>query len=122
MEADTAILRFSLAELRAAGRRMKVRLQRFPATGIFGDANRHRTLWSELRHELQHGPTLMLESTWHDTLLPFARDVVAKTPEHTKTLLCWYLTYYQGREPDGTIDEEALANAVCESVKELAAW
>lgn len=121
MEPDTAILRFSLAELRAAGRRMRHRLQRFPATGIYGDDYRHRTLWSELLFEMEHGPDSMLEGAWHDTLLPFAREVVAKTPEHAKVLLCWYLTYFDGGEPDGTIDDEALANAVCRAVKELAA-
>lgn len=119
MEADSAIIRFCLAELRAAGRRMRHRLQRFPATDIYGDDHRHRTLWDELRFEVENGPTLELEAAWEDALRPMARDVIEHMPAHTQALIGWHLSSLKSNDPEESFDEEEAINAVCDAACEL---
>lgn len=122
MKAGRAITRFALAELQAAGRRMRHRLQRCPASGVYGDNTLHRTLWDEFRHDLKFGPAPALEDAWDHTLRAFASGIVERMPTHTQALLGWHLANLELIEPDDVIDQEALVGAVCEAAREIAAW
>lgn len=120
MDADTALMHFCMAELRAAGRRVSWRLQRLPASGIYGDDFGRRTLWDELRYEVENGPTELLEGAWEVTLAPIASDVIAKMPDHTKHLLSWHLNSFEEESPHDAIDMSALVQAVCECARQQA--
>lgn len=122
MEASRAIIRFALVELEAAGRRMRFRLQRCPATGVFGDHTGHRTLWDELRHDMKHGPAPALEVAWDQTLSALAFGVLERMPKHTQALLSWHLASLDPDLPDDAINEDALIDAVCDAAREIAAW
>ena len=122
MEADRAITRFALAEFAAAGRRMRHRMQRYPATRIYGDDSGHRTLWDELCHEAANGPAPALESAWEHTLSSFAIAVVEQMPSHTKAILSWHLASLEDDEPSDGIYAEALIEAVTAATREIAAW
>lgn len=121
MEPETAITRFAMAELTAAGWRMAHRLRRIPASGIYGDAYEHRTLWAELRFEASNGPTDLLETAWDQTLHPFAKDVSSKLTQHTKVLLSYYLDEFPDNGRCGAVDENAICLAICNVTRELAA-
>jgi hypothetical protein len=120
MEPETAITRFALAELAAAARRMAHRLRRIPASGIYGDAHRHRTLWDELRFAAANGPGIFLEDAWEQTLRDICKGVLEGMPGHSKALLSWHLTSLGESTPDDAIDEAALRDAVCTAVMKLA--
>ena len=120
MEAEAAITRFCIAELRAAAKRMVHRLRRDPATGIYGHARSHRTLWDELQFEATNGPTGQLESAWQAALQPHASGIVASMAPHTQALLSWHLASLELADPDDGIDEQAICEAICLSLKCLA--
>lgn len=122
MEASRAITRFALVELEAAGRRMRYRMQRLPAAGIFGDDTGHRTLWDELRFDIQNGPAPALEVAWDQSLRAIAFDVVERMSEHMQALLSWHLASLDTDLPDDGVNEDALIEAVCGAAREIAAW
>ncbi len=103
------------------GRRGAYRLQRMPATGIYGDDHGHRSLWDEYRFEAQEGPTPALESAWDQALSQVAQDVIEKTHAHTKALLSWHLLSMEEEEASDAIYQEGLEQAALEALTELAA-
>ena len=78
---------FASAELPALTRKVVYRLQRIQAPGIYGGDPEYKTLWDEYCHELQHGPTSLLERAWDQTLNPILSDVVDHIPHHHAVLL-----------------------------------
>lgn len=61
-------------------------MQRFPASGIFGDQP-HRTLWDEYCHERHFGSHDALESAWDATVAPYIDQALASlTPDEHNLL------------------------------------
>ena len=65
-----AVRAYSRARLLKVARLAKHRMQRWPASGIFG-GDEHERLWHEYRYEVENGPTPMLESAWEKTIHDF---------------------------------------------------
>ena len=63
------------------------RMQRIPASGIFGDDYRHRTLWDEYCHEVQNGPHDLLEDAWEITVDRILVAIVDAMPPHVAAVL-----------------------------------
>lgn len=120
MTPDLAIFRFALEELASAGRRVAHRLRRMPASGIYGDDHRHRTLWDEFCFEQENGPTFQLEWAWVETLHPILVEVVERLPEHTARLLSWHLASLDDNDPDDSVWPDMLRSAVLDGAKEVA--
>ena len=66
-----AAWRYAGERAEAMARQVVHRLQRTPASGIFGDDFRYRTLWDEYCHERQQGPHPGLEYAWNATIGPY---------------------------------------------------
>jgi hypothetical protein len=65
-----AAWRFSDARIQALARKVIHSLQRMPASGIFGDDYRFKSVWDEVCREVQEGPHPMLEAAFEQTIDP----------------------------------------------------
>ena len=61
-------------------------MQRFPATGIFGDFY-NRTLWDEFCQERHFGSHEGLDTAWDITVAPYIEQALASVSEHERDLL-----------------------------------
>lgn len=62
-------------------------MQRFEATGIFGDDHGCRTLWDEYCHERHHGPHEALEAAWDGTITPYIDHALATLSRPERDLI-----------------------------------
>lgn len=86
MEAtQNAVRNFATTELKSLTRRAIYRLQRIPATGIYGDDYRFKTVWDEYCHESQSGP--FAEDSWDDLLSQTFEHLVDQMHHETAVLL-----------------------------------
>ncbi|MEE4201717.1 hypothetical protein [Erythrobacter sp.] len=65
-----AAWRFSDTRIQALARKVIHAMQRMPASGIFGDDYRFKTVWDEYCREAQEGPHPMLEAAFDQTVDP----------------------------------------------------
>lgn len=65
-----AAWRFSDTRIQALARKVIYAMQRMPASGIFGDDYRFKTVWDEYCREVQEGPHPMLEAAFGQTVDP----------------------------------------------------
>ncbi|KZZ06894.1 hypothetical protein [Erythrobacter sp. HI0077] len=65
-----AAWRFSDTHIQALARKVINAMQRMPASGIFGDDYRFKTVWDEYCREAQEGPHTMLEAAFDQTVAP----------------------------------------------------
>ena len=82
-----AVRTYARVEFEVLTRRVIFRLQRFRASGIFGDDYAYKTLWDEYCHEVQQGPHDLLQGVWEGTMSPFLDDVIERLPSHVAVLL-----------------------------------
>ena len=61
---------FSDTRIQALARKVIHGLQRMPASGIFGDDYRFKSVWDEYCREVQEGPHPMLEAAFDQTVDP----------------------------------------------------
>lgn len=91
----TAVRDFARREFNTCARRLVHRLQRIPASGIYGDNLGHKTLWDEFCYEKHNGPTAELQLAWHQAIDPHLESVIESIPRETAVLLsvhsCWEL-------------------------------
>jgi hypothetical protein len=80
-----AVRSFATAELRSLTRRAIYRLQRIPATGIYGDDYAFKTMWDEYCHESQSGP--FFDDSWGDLVSRTLEGLVDQVPRETAVLL-----------------------------------
>lgn len=117
-----AAITFGLKEWPRLARKVAHRMQRIPASGIFGDDHRHRTLWDEYCHEVQNRPHDLLEAAWEITLDAIVTAVVDDLPPHIAAVLT--IDANLDYEPKGNIAmiwRDGLLRALTASVDELAA-
>ena len=103
---------------------VKHRMQRFPATGIFGEYE-HRHLWHEYRYEVEKGPTPSLGSAWDHTVIGYI-DGALLTLAPNEAVLCsvganWEMDGDQAEmASDPVLDEDALRRIVGVMLYEIA--
>lgn len=121
---DRAIWNYASERFAALSRKVKYRLQRINASGIYGDDCECKTLWDEFCYEVAEGPTDVLESAWCLTLRPFLESAVSTLSVPEKKLL--FLATEAGLENDDEsteelpIDDDALMSKLFEHLRELA--
>ena len=122
-DAHNAVLKYGEVEFQGLVRRAIYRLQRFPASGFYGDDFTYRTLWDEWCHEVQN-PNSLLGDMWDLTLFPFLKDVVDRVPQHARALLSeyarWELHLSFGEELTNLPDAESLMDLLRHRVSEAA--
>lgn len=94
-----AVTTYGRIEFEGLARRVIHQLQRMPASGIFGDDFRYRSIWDEWCHEVQEGPHELLEDAWDDAVLPFIDATLESVPAHVEALLTVYSTGQVPQEP-----------------------
>ena len=123
-EAHNAVLKYGEVEFQGLVRRAIYCLQRFPASGIYGDGFAYKTLWDEWCHEVQEGPHDLLESAWDHTLSTFLKGVIDRIPAHARELLCkyaqWELSLGSGRELEDLPESESVLELLRDRVSETA--
>ena len=82
-----AVLKYASAELDALARKAVFGLQRLPASGIYGDEYRFKSVWDEYCHDVHHGPSPFLERTWEQTIGSFIDHAVNLLPRHVSLLV-----------------------------------
>jgi hypothetical protein len=89
-----AVTAYSRSEFKALVPKVIHRLQRLPATGIYGDDYNYNTLWDEYCHEVQEGPFDLPwdwggspATAWEQTIPAFINDVIDRIPPHAAVLL-----------------------------------
>jgi hypothetical protein len=86
---------FAHVQFNDYARKIRYRMQRFPASGIYGCNLQHKTLWDEFCYEKQNGETDDLRPAWEQTLGPYLDEVIKSIPTETAVLLsifsCWEL-------------------------------
>lgn len=117
-----AAITFALKEWPRLARKVAYRMQRIPASGIFGDDYRHRTLWDEFCHEVKNGPHDQLEEAWEITLDGIMAGVVDDLPPHVAAVLTIDADLeYEAAGDSGTIWRDGLLRALEGHARELAA-
>jgi hypothetical protein len=82
-----AVLAFARAEWPSLVRKAVHHLQRRAATGLYGDYYRYKTLWDEFCHEVQNGPTPLLDGAWDRTVDEILVSILDALPQHVAALL-----------------------------------
>lgn len=122
-EAHDAVLKYGEVEFQGLVRRAIYRLQRFPASGFYGNDFTYKTLWDEWCHEVQN-PNSLLEGMWDLTLFTFLRQVIDRVPLHARVLLAeyarWELSMESGQDPTNFPDAESLMDLLRHRVSEVA--
>jgi len=96
-----AVRKFARIEYSTATRKMIHRMRRFPASGIYRDEFKHKTLWEEYRHEQDNGPSEPLVFMgWNETLKPYFDEVLKSFRADTAILLSIYSVW----ELEGTLE------------------
>jgi hypothetical protein len=93
--------------IEAMSRQVVHRLQRLPASGIFGDGAGLRTVWDEFCFDQQQGPASMLEWAWDSVIDPIIAELVAAIHVDEQYLLTVAAGWQHGEFdlPDGRYDE-----------------
>lgn len=91
-----AVRGFAQSELGAYANKIAYRMKRFPASGIYGDDPKHRTLWDEYCYEQHHGPTEALASAWDRALKPYLDEILEAIAADTAVLLSIYSAWELG--------------------------
>jgi len=78
---------FARVRVEALARKAIYRLRRMPASGIYGDAWRFKTVWDEFCHEIQTGPREQLDWAWQDTIGTITDDLVGRLSGEEGALL-----------------------------------
>lgn len=112
-------------ELERLARKVVYHMQRQSASGIWGDDYAYKSLWDEFCHEVQEGPTSLLESAWDQTLHDSLEAIQLRLPRETMTLLsafaAWELDEPDAAEIIGSIWPDGLARVLKHRVSALAA-
>lgn len=108
-----AAWRFSDTCIRALARKGIHGLQRMPASGIFGDDYRFKTVWDEYCREVQEGPHPTLEAAFDQTVDPMIAGHVDQLDHTERDLL--EIALAEGAEEWGDI-----ATAVRKSLQGIA--
>ena len=108
-----AAWRFSDTRIQALTRKVIHGLQRMPASGIFGDDYRFKSVWDEYCREVQEGPHSMLEAAFDQTVDPMIAWQVDQLDHSERQLLETALA--EGAEEWGDI-----ATAVRKSLQGIA--
>jgi hypothetical protein len=87
-----AVRAYARREFAALIPKVIYRLQRLPATGVYGDDYAFKTLWDEYCYEIQEGPfdlpgVLSPAGAWDHTIPAFLDDVIERIPHHQAILL-----------------------------------
>lgn len=82
-----AAWRFSDARIQALARKVIHAMQRMPASGIFGDDYRFKSVWDEYCREVQEGPHPMLEAAFYQTVDPMIAWQVDRLEQSERQLL-----------------------------------
>jgi hypothetical protein len=116
-----ALAKFRRVKSEALARKVRFRLQRTRASGIF-DRPSHRTMWDEYCLQVQHGP-IELESAWAATVDPLVDYVVEQLPVAEAALLTlaqhWEYQDFSNTHADA-ICSESLGRVVKGALAELA--
>lgn len=95
-----AVRKYARPELDGLIRKAIHRLQRIPASGIYGDAYVYKTLWDEFCHEVQEGPFdlpgLFGGSTgvaWDEIIASHVNDLIEHTPRPAAVLLSTFAVW-----------------------------
>lgn len=126
-----AVCAYVRVEIGILARKVIYRLQRFPASGIYGDDYRYKSLWDEYCHEVQEGPDDMPgpmdtspADAWQQTISPFIDDVVDNVPQHSAVLLsiaaAWELDDEVHEQLVGAIDPDGIRKLVQDRIDERA--
>jgi hypothetical protein len=87
----SAVCKFARNEFSANVRKIIYRMRRFPASGVYGDEFKHKTLWDEYCHEQDNGPSEpLIVMAWGETLSPYFEEVLKSIPADTAILLSIY--------------------------------
>ena len=82
-----AAWRFSDTRIRALARKVIHAMQRMPASGIFGDDHRFKSVWDEYCREVQEGPHPILEAAFDQTVAPMIAFQVDQLDHSERQLL-----------------------------------
>ncbi|VVT00754.1 hypothetical protein [Erythrobacter sp. EC-HK427] len=82
-----AAWRFSDSRIQALARKVITAMQRMPASGIFGDDYRFKSVWDEYCREVQEGPHPMLEAAFDQTVDPMIAWQVDRLEQSERQLL-----------------------------------
>ncbi|NJM49704.1 MAG: hypothetical protein HC843_01410 [Sphingomonadales bacterium] len=96
---EMRVFRWRLYEIERYAKSFRHVLERFPASGIYGDDYGLRSLWDEFCFEAQEGPVSELEYAWDHTLDGFVQAIVERIPAHHQELLSWSIAQEQEHVP-----------------------
>ena len=125
-----AVRAFSRDEVSSLARKVIYRLQRFPASGVYGDDLGHRTLWDEFCYEVQEGPfegglDISPASAWEYMVREFVEAVQERIPNKLARLLSiyavWELEEQLERSSGGAIWPEGIWLLIEADLKQRAA-
>ena len=95
-----AVRKYARPELDGLIRKAIYRLQRIPASGIYGDAYIHKTLWDEFCHEVQKGPFDLPDpidrstaTLWDEIIASHVDDLIEHTPRRAAVLLSTFAVW-----------------------------
>ena len=95
-----AIRRFGEKKINELADRAIADLRKINAAGTYGDDYRHKTLWDEYCHEIQNGPTDMLERGWDDAVGSIREALIESIPSHEAVLLTIAAAWYMDAEDE----------------------
>ncbi len=96
-----AAWRFADTRIQALTRKVIHGLQRMPASGIFGDDYRFKSVWDEYCREAQEGPHPMLEAAFEQTVPPMIAFQVDQLDHSERQLL--EIALSEGADEPGNI-------------------
>lgn len=97
---QAAVRKYARTEIQALTRKVIFRLQRIPASGIFGDEYAYKSLWDEYCYEMQQGPHEILDYAWDQTLEQILGGIVDSVPKCSAVLLSIYAAWDLDEEDD----------------------
>lgn len=126
-----AVRAYARVEIDVLARKVIYRLQRFPASGIYGDEYKYKSLWDEYCHELQEGPHDLPgpfgnspTEAWQMTMSPFINDVVDAVPQHSAVLLSiaafWELDIEEDEQLIGAVCSDDIGEVLLNRINEHA--
>ncbi|MEM7541757.1 MAG: hypothetical protein AAF384_09230 [Pseudomonadota bacterium] len=111
-----AVHAFSRMEVEAICRKVIHRLQRQPASGIFGGDYSYKSIWDEFCNEVQEGPYSMLGDAWYSLIARPIADLVSDLPKESAVLMTFYALEVLDEDdkslPPGALWPEGIAGVV----------
>lgn len=121
---NRAVRRFSATVHARLARKVVFRLQRLPASGIFGDDLWAKSVWDEYCYEAQHGPTDARADAWRDVLAPTIATVVDRLSHEEAVLLsigaAWDLDEFELDLGDGVVAPDLIRSNVLSYLDRIA--